>query len=498
MKLILFFNKLKLLGLLTIVFILLGCQQTNETILGFGLATAPVTLDPRFATDATSTRINRLLYWALTDFDENLRPVPSLARWEQLSPTCYRFYLGEQGRTFHDNSRLTASDVKATYDFVLASDNASPHRGSLAVIAQIKVQNPDTIDFILSKPDTLFPGRLVVGILPAKLIQENHPFNKEPVGSGPFRFLAWPQPSRLSLQRRNDNQTIEFLEIKNPVVRVLKLVRNEIDIIQSDLSPELITWLTQRPEVIVTKGEGSNFTYLGVNLQDPLIKQLKIRQAIAYAINREDIIHYVLGDAARPASSLLPPTHWAGHPALSAYPYDPDKARTLLAEVGFNAEHPLSLTYKTSNNPFRVRIASVIQHQLAAVNINVDIKSYDWGTFYGDIKTGRFQMFSLSWVGIKMPDIFRYVFHSSAVPPSGANRGRFLDEKVDQLIEQAEQATSLEAQAALYRELQAYVFYELPYIPLWYEDHVLATSQRVRGYTLAIDGNYDGLKQVTW
>lgn len=489
-------NLLKLLFVIAVLSALTSCQPANDTILRFGLATAPVTLDPRFATDATSTRINRLLYWSLTDFDENLRPTPSLARWEQLSPTHYRFTLGEHGRIFHDGSPLTAHDVKATYDFVLAEENASPHRGSLAVISRIEVQDVNTIDFILNKADTLFPGRLGVGILPTPLIQKKHPFNKEPVGSGLFRFLAWPQPSRLSLQREQDKQIVEFLEIKNPVVRVLKLVRNEVDILQSDLSPELITWLAQRSEVTITTGEGSNFTYLGINLQDAYVGQLKIRQAIAHALNREEIIHYVLGDAARPASSLLPPTHWAGHPALPVYAYNPEKARTLLAEVGINAEHPLLLTYKTSNNPFRIRIASVIQHQLAAVNIQMEIKSYDWGTFYGDIKNGRFQLFSLSWVGVKMPDIFRYAFHSSAVPPNGANRGRFLDKTVDSLIEQVENTDSLEEQTVLYRELQAQIHTELPYIPLWYEDHVLATSQRVSGYMLAIDGNYDGLKQV--
>jgi peptide/nickel transport system substrate-binding protein len=192
----------------------------------------------------------------------------------------------------------------------------------------------------------------------------------------------------------------------------------------------------------------------------------------------------------------LPPTHWAGHPGLPAYAYNPDKARALLAQAGFTKSNPLKLSYKTSNNPFRIRIATVIQQQLVDVGIDMDLRTYDWGTFYGDIKAGRFQLYSLSWVGIKMPDIFRYVFHSSAVPPNGANRGRLDNPKIDALIEQAEAATTYEAGAALYRELQVALFNDLPYVPLWYEDHVLATRQRVSGYTLAPDGNYDGLNSV--
>lgn len=489
-------NKFLFLTLLTII-LLAACQEPQPQNLRFGLSTAPVSLDPRFATDAISTRINRLIYRALIDFDDSLRPTPDLATWEQLSSTHYRFRLGDNGRQFHNGMRLTAHDVKATYDFIVDANNASPHRGSLRFIEKIIVPDVDTIDFILKKPDALFPGRLVVGIIPKALIDNQHPFNKQPVGSNQFEFVKWPQSSHLYLKRRTDGQLVEFLEVKDPVVRALKLVRGEVDMLQSELSPELVTWLTNRPEIKIKKRQGTNFTYLGFNLEDTVTKQFSIREAIAYALNREEIIHYVLGNAARSASSfLLPSTHWAGHPGLSGYSFNPDKARALLAQAGFTPENPLKITYKTSSNPFRIRIATVIQHQLAAVGIDMDLCTYDWGTFYGDIKAGRFQMYSLSWVGIKMPDIFRYVFHSDAIPPSGANRGRLKNSQIDTLIEQAEQAPTLETQATLYHQLQIQLYQELPYVPLWYEEHVLATRQRINGYTLAADGNYDGLNNV--
>lgn len=476
-----------------------GCHPSSPENLRFGLSTAPINLDPRFATDAVSTRINRLLYRALVDFDEQLRPKPDLATWEQPEPTRYRFYLGQEGRTFHEGSRLNAQDVKATYDFILDDKNISPHRGSLSMIQKIDIINNNVIDFILKKPDPLFPGRLVVGIVPNQLIHRQHPFNKQPVGSGLFRLVQWPSSNHLYLQRMSDQQIVEFLEIKDPVVRVLKLLRKEVDILQGDLSPELVRWLTQRSEVRLSKTQGTDFTYLGFNLQDSLTQQALIRQAITYAINRDEIIHYVLGNAAQAAQSfLLTPSHWAGAPPSSqSYTYDPGKAQTLLAQAGFSEHNPLTLTYKTSNNPFRIRVASVIQQQLAQVGIKVLLRTYDWGTFYGDIKAGRFQMFSLSWVGVKMPDIFHYAFHSDAIPPRGANRGRLKNAQIDTLIEQAEQAPTLEKQAKLYRQLQKLLLDELPYVPLWFEDYVLATTQRVEGYRLAPDGNYDGLKKVT-
>ena len=124
------------------------------------------------------------------------------------------------------------------------------------------------------------------------------------------------------------------------------------------------------------------------------------------------------------------------------------------------------------------------------------LQSYDWGTFYGDIKAGRFQLYSLAWVGIKTPDIFRYAFHSESLPPEGANRGRLSDAAVDRLIETAEHGRDLDAQAAAWREVQARLLEILPYVPLWYEDHVYAIRNDLLGYRLARDGNYDSLHDI--
>ncbi|MCK5876203.1 MAG: ABC transporter substrate-binding protein [Candidatus Marithrix sp.] len=482
--------------LILIILTLLTACYEPQTNLRFGLSKAPISLDPRFATDATSSRINRLLYRRLVDFDASLRPIPDLATWKLLTPTHYRFTLGNEGREFHNGMRLTAHDIKATYEYILDIDNASPHRGSLNLIKQINVQNDDIVDFILDKADILFPGRLGVGIIPAELIKKQHAFNKLPIGSGKLKLLDWPQSGHLFLTRQSDGQVIEFLEVKDPLVRALKLVRGEIDIIQNDLSPELLTWLGQRSEINIVKRKGSNFSYFAFNMQDPITKQFAVREAIAYAINREEIIRYVLGNAARPANSfLLSSDHWAGYSGPPKYQYNPVKAKALLKQIGI--KKPLKISYKTSNNAVRIRIATVIKQQLSEVGIDMDLRTYDWGTFYGDVKAGRFQAYSLAWVGIKMPDIFRYVFHSDSIPANGgANRGLLNNSNIDRLIEQAEQAVDLKTGAVLYRALQKEFFKELPYIPLWYEDHVLVTNKKIKGYTLAADGNYDSLTSV--
>lgn len=475
---------------------LVGCADAPRDGLRFALSSAPINLDPRFATDAASVRVNRLIYQRLVAFDDSARPVPGVATWVRLSPTHYRFNLDSRAAQFDSGADLTAHDVKATYDSVLEPATASPHRAGLAMIARIEVVDRLTVDFHLNKADPLFPGRLVIGILSADALVNGHSFRDQPRGSGPFRFVERPHEGVLRLQRRIDGMGLEFLEVKNPTVRALKLLRGEVDMLQNDLPTELIAYLEQQPGVTVDRGRGSVFTYLGFNLQDPVTGDRHVRRAVALALDRRAMIKYVLAQVATPASALLPPDHWAGNAQLAAYEYDPDEARRLLRQAGYSDTRRPTVVYKTSSDPFRVRLATIIQQQLADVGIDVELRSYDWGTFYGDVKAGRFQMYSLSWVGIKTPDIFRYAFHSASVPPQGANRGRLVDAEVDALIEAAEGADDLTAQAEYYRRLQARLLEQLPYVPLWYEDHVVIARGNIAGYTLARDGNYDGLIHV--
>ena len=166
-----------------------SCARPQVDAIRMGLASAPITLDPRFATDATSARIDRLLYRRLVEFDDSARPVPGIARWRTLSPTHYRFRLGDSGRTFHDGSHLNAADVKATYDSVLDPETDSPHRNSLRMIERIAVVDADTVDFYLKHPDPLFPGYLVIGILPAQAIAAQRTFARNPRAAG--RSVFW-------------------------------------------------------------------------------------------------------------------------------------------------------------------------------------------------------------------------------------------------------------------------------------------------------------------
>ena len=483
-------------ALLVLCFFTFRVNASDSATIRIGITAAPVTLDPRFATDVISYRICRLLYESVAVFDEQMQPRPSLMTWQLLEPNHYRFTLRSE-RKFSDGTVLDAQDVAATYRSVISAESRAPHKGGLAHIDAIKVIDSQTVDFLLAHPDPLFPGRLVIGVLPAERVGDGSKQLETPVGSGPFVFAAWPNEAQLELTRRSDDLSLEFITVKDPTVRVLKLARSEVDILPDGVSFDLLSWIHQRPEIRIVDAGGTTFSYLGVNFNHPLTGDHRVREAIALAIDRERIVEHLFFGRARVGVSLLPPDHWSSDASLQAYNYDLKRARELIREVEQDKGQAVELVYKTSSNPFRLRLATILADQLKKAGIKITIRSYDWGTFYGDIKAGRFELYSLSWVGLKLPDIYRYVFHSESFPPHGANRGQYNNGQVDEWIDTAESRASVAEQIPYWQIIQRQVHEDLAYIPLWYEDRVAAVSDHVIGFTLPADGNWDSLATIT-
>ena len=460
---------------------LTACHPSKSSIeIRFAIAQAPLNLDPRYATDAASARINRLVYRSLVDFDASSRPVADLADWQVVSPTQYRFKLRGEGRTFHDGSALNAGDVVLTYQSLLAMKD-SAHSAEFANIQRVAAVDGDTVDFYLRQPDDGFPAKLIIGILPARLIEAAHDFAHHPVGSGPLRFVAWN--SMLKLQHIRDGQQFDIVEVKDPTVRILKLMRGEIDLVQGDLPPELVAYVKRQPGITVQESAGSNFSYLGFNMQDAQLGKLLVRQAIAHSIDRKAIIDSAMVGGTRAAGAVLPSEHWAGNGNLPTYEYDPALSRELLKRAGVAL--PLKLVYKTSTDAQRVRLATIMQAQMQPAGIDLEIRSLDWGTFFDDIKHGQFQLYGLTWVGIKTPEIYRLAFDSSAIPPKGANRGRYADTALDNLIAKEDWPAATQR-----------INEQLPCVPLWYEGQFVAMRKGLTHYTLQADGNWDGLREV--
>ncbi len=477
---------------LAIVIVLGACTRQPGPALRFALPTAPATLDPRQATDAQAARLCRLLYAQLVDFDGNFRPRPALAEgWQSLSPRHYRVRLKENAH-FHDGSPLTAADVAATYESVLDPAQASPQRGPLAHIDSIVVRDARTLDFRLHRDDPLFPGLLTLGILRAAEIA-NGPREPGFTGSGAFRLRSPPAPREVQMQRLEDGLGIDFVVVPDETTRALMLARGELDLAQGSMTPEISAWLATQPGLEVRQHPGTVYTYLGFNLAQGPTRDRRVRLAIAHAIDRAAIVRHAFRGQARLAAGVLVPEHWAGVSVDRGPAYDPARARALLKALNYDPAHPLRLQYKTSSDPFRRRLANLLQFQLGQVGIALEIQSHDWGTFFGDIRAGNFELYSLSWVGLQLPDIYRQAFHSLSVPPVGANRGRYSSARVDALIAEAERAVDEETRTENFRRIAAEIAHDLPYVSLWHEHGIVITGPRARGYATDLHGQYDQL-----
>jgi peptide/nickel transport system substrate-binding protein len=300
---------------------------------------------------------------------------------------------------------------------------------------------------------------------------------------------------------RNDNywgdkaklDRVRFLVVPDTTTRALELRKGSADVEVNALTPDMVLTLEREPRLSVLRGPGTVLGYMAFNLRDPILKDARVRQAIAYALDRRPLIHYLMRDAARPAASVLPPESWAYDDRVQQYSYDPAKARQLLDAAGYPAKDGVRfhLTMKTSTEESSRAMAAVFQQQLRDVGIALDIRSFEFATFFSDVTHGEFQVYSLRWVGgNEDPDIFQYVFHSAG----GANRQFYRNPRVDALIDKARMETDENARKQDYAELQQILAQELPYINLWYFDNVVVYSKRVGNLELNPSGNYDFLR----
>jgi peptide/nickel transport system substrate-binding protein len=224
-----------------------------------------------------------------------------------------------------------------------------------------------------------------------------------------------------------------------------------------------------------------------------------VRQAIAYALDRRPMIEYLWRGLAQPARSILPAQSWAYNGDVPAYEHAPEKAKRILDAAGYRAVNGVRfhITMKTSTDANTRLMVAVMQQQLRDVGIALDIRSFEFATFFSDVQHGAFQMYGLRWIGgNEDPDIFEYAFHSSKFPPNGANRNYYSNPKVDALIDKARREVDPKARKPLYAEVQSILAEDLPYINLWYIDNVMVHTNRVRNLRLNPSGNFDFLRSA--
>jgi peptide/nickel transport system substrate-binding protein len=498
-------QKLKLTFLLLALTLFPSCSPHHDAkMLVMLIESSPTNLDPRVGLDGQSERIDNLIFDDLLERDEHLNVKAGLAeKWEIPDPLTYVFHLHPRVK-FHNGAALTSRDVKWTFDSLLAGKVRSTKSAAYSRVERIDAPDDLTVVFHMKEPVATLLWNLsdgAIGIVPYGTLTE---MTEHPIGSGPFRFVS-AEPDKEVVLERNDNywgekphlERVRFAVVPDMTTRALELRKGSADIDINSLTGDMVVALEHEPRLSVLRGPGTRLQYMGFNYRDPVLKDVRVRQALAYAIDRRPMLEYLWRGFAQPAASILPPQSWAYSADVPTYDYDPERTRQLLDSAGYRVHGGIRfhLTMKTSTDENTRLMVAVLQQQLRRVDIQLDVRTYEFGTFFADVSRGAFQFYSLRWIGgNEDPDIFEYAFHSSKFTPNGANRSFYSNPRVDSLIDQARSELDQGKRKQLYAELQRILAEDLPSINLWYLDNVLVHSQRVTNLTLNPPGNYDFLR----
>ena len=471
---------------------------------------SPSNLDPRIGTDAQSERIDELLFDSLVKKDEHFNLQPWVAEsWEIPNPQTYVFHL-HRGIRFHDGRPLTARDVKWTIDSMIDGTVVSAKTATTSYqhIAGIEARDDQTVVFHMKEPDSGLLWNLSDGAMGIVPYGSGKSFNLQLVGSGPFKFVKNEQDNEVIVVRNDDYWAdkpkvgrVRFAVVPDSTTRALELRKGSADVEINALTADMVRSLRVDRSLAIEQAPGTAVQYLGFNLRDPVLSDPRIRQAIAYAIDLSPIIEYLWRNTVRPTASVIPLQHWAYDNNLKPYTHDPQKARELLQQAGYSIESGkhLRLTMKISTTEEASRLlAVVLQQQLHDVGIDLEIRTFEFATFYADVVHGAFQIYTLRWVGgaNQDPEVFEYILDSKSFAPRRANRSYYSNPKVDAWIEQAREELDQNKRKEIYAKIQEAAFRDLPSLNLWSLDNVIVHTKRVRNVHPDPAGNYDFLRQA--
>jgi peptide/nickel transport system substrate-binding protein len=263
----------------------------------------------------------------------------------------------------------------------------------------------------------------------------------------------------------------------------------------------MVPVLARQDGLSVTQRPGSNFVYLGFNLEDPILSHREVRQGLAFASDREPLIRYLLHGQARVASGILPPNHWAYEPNVTQYTVDTARAEKLLDAAGFPRKQNgvrFHITLKTSTDEQYRLIGAALQDQWRRVGIELELRPLELATLLSDAIRGSSQINLLRWVGANTdPDILEFVYSTKRFPPDGANRGHYRNARIDALTDQIRVEMDKEKRKALCSEVQKILADDLPYLPLWFGDVVSVHRRSLGDLHLSPTGDFDFLATLS-
>ncbi len=513
-----------LLGM-ALVFILAGCGDSDDKtsedpaptakdskmggVLVFARSGDSVGLDPARETDGESFYASHQIFDTLVEFKPGTTEViPALATDWMISSDglTYTFTL-RKGVKFHDGTDFNADAVVFSYMRQLDENNEYYEYGPWkywgymdmsSIIETITAVDEYTVEFKLKKIEAPFIANLAMDfaavVSPTAYMADPEGFATNPVGTGAFKFVSWTKDSDIVLERNEDYWQPVYLDrvilkvIPDATARWLALQKGEVDLIDFPASDDLPA-MTENPNINLIQQAGLNVGYLALNTLKKPYDDKRVRQAMNYAINRDEIIKAVYGSAGQPAKNPLPPTMWAYNDSIQPYPYDIAEAKALLEEAGypdgFKTElwaMPVARPY----NPDARKIAEIMQAQLAKIDVEVEIISYEWGTYLDKTDNGEHQAAMLGWTGDNGdPDNFLFVLLSipAAEVPAG-NIAFWKNEEFNDLIVEAKQTADQATRARLYMKAQEIFHEEAPWVTIAHSVVTVPASIAVKDFVI--------------
>jgi peptide/nickel transport system substrate-binding protein len=474
--------------------------------LKFLIESSPNNLDLRQGTDSQSERVGELIYDPLVRKDDRFNLQPWLATsWERPDALTWVFHL-RVGVKFHDGKTLSADDVAWSLQSMTSGALVTAKGGAFASVVAVEVRDPLTVVVRTSRPDDGLLFNLSDGLFGVVERGAGRDEGLRPVGTGPFKFVSQVQDKEVVVERNAAYwagaptiERVRFEVVPDNITAALEIKKGAADVESNVLTQDMVHALSTVPGLVVETGTGARVDYATFNVNDPALRDKRVRQAIACAIDKDALIAALWRGHAKKAETLLPRGHWAAadDASLPQYPHDVERAKRLLDDAGLKPDKDgvrLRFTLKTSTDETTRLEAQAIQAQLREAGIALSLRPAEFGTFYSDITKGAFQMYMLRWIGSNEdPDIFRYTLAAASFPPKGANRGRYSNATMDRLLAQAV-VTDEKQRREIYIQVQQKLADTLPVIPLWYPDNVVVHTSRLSGVVLNAGGSFDFLR----
>jgi peptide/nickel transport system substrate-binding protein len=503
----------KFLMIMLIIFIITGCstkqgastkEETTGTASNEGgtLVIARLSdaenLDHHFMSTINAASVTHSkIYEGLVGRDKNAEIKPLLAKeWKQLDDVTWEFKLRNDVK-FHDGTAFNAEAVKTNFNRLLDPNVASPRAVVFKMVKEVKVVDEFTVQFILSEPFSPLLSILAShegGIISPKTIEK---FGKniinEPNGTGPFVFESWTPGQEIVFNKNNDYwgtkvkvDKVVYKVVPEETTRISMLETGEAHIAEP-LSVPMMTTVEASSAAEIYRSEGFGTEYIGFNFQQEPFNDIRVRKAISHAVEMDSIIKGVYNNVGKKANSLLGSKVFGYHPDMSAYEYNLNEAKKLLAEAGY--PDGFETTLKTMDSKERINMAEVLQSQLKGIGIKVNIEVLEYGTFIEAVNSGNSEMFILSWRNATGDaDYNQYnLFHTNSHGAAG-NTFFYSNKEVDQLIDAGRKEKDSNKRIELYAQAQELEMADAVYIPVRVIENLAAVAKNVNGFSISPSG----------